>query len=256
MKEYPHYWYKFTRDGKVVRRNTKQSNRRTAEELESTHRTRLARGEADLPMGKAPTLAAFNPVLTSRTGKARSTEFYASRMKALLAFPPLANARLSDIDEPLIEKYLASRREEVSPATLNRELATLSKACGSPVIKSSSTGYPRSDASPVSTTVNSCSSATTRALTSGRALIPSGMLRRWSWRRRSARGGTGTDVADVVLEASDGKKFGWLHVRVGKTKAAERVVSLTAKAAKCSRPARSHQQCSGFFRTKSRQAPR
>lgn len=232
VKEYPHYWYKFTRDGKVVRRNTKQSNRRTAEELEATHRTRLARGEADLPVGKAPTLAAFNPVLTSRTGKARSSEFYASRLKALLAFPPLANARLSDIDEPLIEKYLASRREEVSPATLNRELATLSKALRLARDKKLIHGLPKIRREPGEHHREFVLKPDDQGAYLGACPDPlrdvAALVLETALRLGEALALT---WADVVLEPSDGKKFGWLHVRVGKTKSAERVVSLTAKAA-------------------------
>ncbi len=125
---YPHWHYKFERDGRTIHRNTKQGNKQTAKELEAKHRTGIARGEAEFLPARVPTFAQFNPVLVSRTGKIRSTQFYADRMKALLAFGPLANARLTAIDADLIEKYVASRRGVDSPATINRSLATLRKA--------------------------------------------------------------------------------------------------------------------------------
>ena len=40
-------------------------------------------------------------------------------------FRPLASAKLDDIDECLIDRYVQERRKKVSPATVNRQLATL-----------------------------------------------------------------------------------------------------------------------------------
>lgn len=55
-------------------------------------------------------------------------EFYNSKLARLLEFSPLASARLSEIDEALIDSYVQHRRKAVSPASTNRELATLRKA--------------------------------------------------------------------------------------------------------------------------------
>jgi hypothetical protein len=58
--EYPHSWYRFKRNAIQIRVNTKQSNRRVAEELESAHTTRLAKGEAGLrDYRDVPTLKQF-----------------------------------------------------------------------------------------------------------------------------------------------------------------------------------------------------
>src|SRR5580698_3360887 len=133
-REYPHYWYKFTRDGRTVRVNTKQPNKRTAEDMENAHRTRLAQGDADLLTGKSPTFAAFSaamPPLTSKTGKDKTTKFYADRLRALLEFSPLAGARLSHIDTGLIDQFKAARLAAGDAiSSVNGCLRTLRKALG------------------------------------------------------------------------------------------------------------------------------
>lgn len=43
----------------------------------------------------------------------------------LLKYEPLRERRLDQIDEALVERYVIWRRKEVSPTTVNRELATL-----------------------------------------------------------------------------------------------------------------------------------
>jgi hypothetical protein len=129
--EYPHYWYQFKRDGVAVRINTKQSNRRTAEELEAAHRTRLAKGEAGLRNPRdVPTLKHFKERFekATETTSPKTKKFYSGMLKALLRFPHMAEARLNRIDEALIQNYVEWRGENVSRSTVNRELATLRKA--------------------------------------------------------------------------------------------------------------------------------
>ena len=60
--------------------------------------------------------------------KPATISFYASKLRSLLAFAPLANSRLDHIDEALIEKYVQHRRATVGPGSTNRELATLRRA--------------------------------------------------------------------------------------------------------------------------------
>jgi len=45
----------------------------------------------------------------------------------LLDFEPLVSARLDSIEEELIERFVQRRNEQVSPASVNRALATLRK---------------------------------------------------------------------------------------------------------------------------------
>ena len=42
------WWYKFNWNGEAIRESTKQSNKRTAEQMEATHKTSLAKGEVGL----------------------------------------------------------------------------------------------------------------------------------------------------------------------------------------------------------------
>ncbi len=42
------WWYKFTWNGEQIRESTKQSNKRVAEQIESAHKTSLAKGEVGI----------------------------------------------------------------------------------------------------------------------------------------------------------------------------------------------------------------
>jgi len=54
------YWYKFMWQGGLVRESTKQGNDRVARQMESAHRTSLAKGEVGIREKKpAPMLAEF-----------------------------------------------------------------------------------------------------------------------------------------------------------------------------------------------------
>jgi hypothetical protein len=54
------YWYKFMWQGKLVRESSKQGNDKIARNMESAHRTSLAKGEVGIREKKpSPTLAEF-----------------------------------------------------------------------------------------------------------------------------------------------------------------------------------------------------
>ena len=54
------YWYKFVFNGQLVRESTKQGNDKVARQIESAHRTSLAKGEVGIREKKvAPTLKEF-----------------------------------------------------------------------------------------------------------------------------------------------------------------------------------------------------
>src|SRR5207237_8097768 len=55
-------------------------------------------------------------------------DFYEEKLRRLLEYKPLAEARISDIDEKLIEAKVQHRSKKVAPASINRELATLRRA--------------------------------------------------------------------------------------------------------------------------------
>src|SRR5439155_3092494 len=97
-----------------------------------------AKGEAGIFDRKpAPTLKDFaqkfiDAVQVRNGQKPATVAFYAEKLSHLLQFKPLASARLSKIDESLIESYVQQRSRdkgrrdgELAPATINRELATL-----------------------------------------------------------------------------------------------------------------------------------
>ena len=134
MSIYKHnsiYWMEFLHNGRRFRRTTGVSNRRQAEQIEAAFKTQLARGEVGIEDRKpAPTLKGFAQqfvdfVATRHAEKPQTIDFYARKLAQILNFEPLRERRLDQIDEALIERYVIRRRKEVSPTTVNRELATL-----------------------------------------------------------------------------------------------------------------------------------
>jgi integrase len=140
----PYWYYRFMRNGMPVNVSTKQRNKATAEELEAAHRMRLAKGEVGIrDLSEIPTLQTFKDRFTKAIeirsdAKPETIDFYKRKLKNLLTYPPLARQRIDRIDERLIEKYVHFRRDQIigkdeqkrniSPAAVNRELATLRRA--------------------------------------------------------------------------------------------------------------------------------
>lgn len=86
-----------------------------------------------LRQAKMPTLSGFaqrfiDAIQVHCASKPQTIRFYAQQMAALLQFAPLADARLCDIDEALIEAFVQHRIVATSTATVNRGLATLRRA--------------------------------------------------------------------------------------------------------------------------------
>jgi len=80
-----------------------------------------------------PTLRGFSQrfidaIQIERASKPQTIRFYAQQMTALLQFAQLADARLCDIDEALIQAFVEHRAATTSTATVNRGLATLRRA--------------------------------------------------------------------------------------------------------------------------------
>ncbi len=99
--------------------------------MEAAHRTALAKGEVGIREGKpVPALKDFSQrfidaIQVRCAEKPNTIRFYANKLARLLEFEPVAFARLDKIDEALIESYVQNRSKQVSPASVNRELATL-----------------------------------------------------------------------------------------------------------------------------------
>jgi integrase len=125
------YWYHFIFSGEHIQESSKQGNPRTARQIEAAHKTALAKGEIGLAERKpAPLLKDFaqrfiDSIQVRCAEKPRTVEFYGQQLARLLDFEPLASARLSDIDEAIIESFVQNRSQQVSPASVNRALATL-----------------------------------------------------------------------------------------------------------------------------------
>jgi integrase len=96
--------------------------------MEAAHRTALAKGEVGIRERKpCPKLRDFVPRFQGaiHTAKPATLEYYAEKLRRLTEYGPLANATLCQIDEALIQEYVAKRKSEVSVASVNRELAVL-----------------------------------------------------------------------------------------------------------------------------------
>ena len=125
------YWYHFYFNGQHIQKSTKQGNPRVARQMEAAYRTALAKGEVGIIERKqAPTLKQFSQpfmdaVSVQCSAKPRTVRFYAEKLTRLLEYEPLATASLDVTEEALISQYIQHRRREVSPASVNRELATL-----------------------------------------------------------------------------------------------------------------------------------
>jgi integrase len=132
------YWYEFTFRGERIRESTKQGNKEVAFTMQAAKRTQLAKGEVGIVEKQpAPTLKEFEPRFTKAietlcASKPATISFYKSKLRPLLGYEPLAAAPLDVIDEAAVNAYKQHRARQVSrrnralsPASVNRELATL-----------------------------------------------------------------------------------------------------------------------------------
>jgi len=231
------YWFHFWWNGEHIQQSTKQGNPRVARQIEAAFRTRLAKGEVGIVDKKqpAPTLRGFaerfkDSIKVRSAEKPETIRFYLSKLDRLLEFEPLASVRLDGIDEGLIENYVQRRRKTVSPASVNRELATLRRLLGLayewhiidriPTVKKLP-GERNREA------VMSREQETAYLVVAPQPLKDVALLMLDTGMR------VGEVVAleknDVHLDPSNGAKFGYVRVRDGKSKNARRVVSLTGR---------------------------
>lgn len=151
-------------------------------------------------------------------------------MDRLLEFQPLASAKLNKIDEALIEKYVQQRRNNVSPATVNRELATLRRMfylakewkviVGLPQIRMLAGERIREFVLSHDQERNYLDFAPQPLKDSALLILDTGL-----------RVGEAVNLEwpDVYLEPVGSAKYGYIRIRSGKTKNAKRNVSLTAR---------------------------
>jgi integrase len=132
------YWFEFVFKGKRYQQSTKLTNQNDARSAAAAYRTKLAKGEFGIEDPEpVPTLLKFSvdfmkQIRMDCASKPRTIAFYEEKLKRLLLYPKLAGAPLDRIDEDLIEAYKrvrstsqSRRKKLVSPASINRELATL-----------------------------------------------------------------------------------------------------------------------------------
>jgi integrase len=129
------YWYKFMWQGRLVRESTRQGNDKVARQMESAHRTSLAKGEVGLREKKvAPTLREFinnrfEPWARGTFEKSSPKtwrDYYKVGIKTVLAYKPLADSRLDEITSESASAFAAHRRGEGRQvSTVNSSLQIL-----------------------------------------------------------------------------------------------------------------------------------
>jgi integrase len=127
------WWYKFTWNGELIRESTKQTNKRVAEQMESAHKTSLAKGEVGIrdrvsvPTLKDFTERDFRPYIEARfQNKPKTLEYYRTGLKNLNGYPPLADCILDEISAERIAGFVVKRREAgLQVSTINRQLEVL-----------------------------------------------------------------------------------------------------------------------------------
>jgi integrase len=128
------YWYKFMWQGKLVRESSKQGNDKVARQMESAHRTSLAKGEVGIREPKQfPTLKEFcknrvEPWAKSRfeTTCVKNWTWYRTGIRALTGYKPLADARLNAITSELASSFAIHRlSQKMQISTANNSLRVL-----------------------------------------------------------------------------------------------------------------------------------
>jgi integrase len=127
------YWYKFMWQGKLVRESTKQGNDKIARQMESAHRTSLAKGEVGIREKIAASKLAeflkrdFLPY-TDETFKSKpaTARYYRTGAKSLQN-SRLSGLRIDEISDQHARQY-ASKLTHLSPSTVNCGLRTLRRA--------------------------------------------------------------------------------------------------------------------------------
>jgi integrase len=231
------YWYHFVFNGEHIQRSSKQGNANVARQIEAAYKTSLAKGEVGIIEKKpAPTLKDFaqkfiDAIQVRCAAKPKTIEFYAQQLKRLLGFEPLASSRLDKISEGLIESFIQYRiQQEVTPATVNRALATLRR------LLRLAYDWKVIDRTPKIVLLNGekirefvlsykdeeryLNEASKSLRDIATLIIDTGL-----------RAGEALDLGwkDVHFEPLKGAKFGFVHVNKGKSKNAKRNLSITKR---------------------------
>jgi integrase len=123
-----HFRYKW--QGRSIRKSTKQSNKRVAEQMEAADRTARAKGEAGL--GEKPVAPFLDRFIEERIRpyslrqKATTARWFRDGMNPLLTYKPLATSRLDEITSESVAVYSDYRKSRgFAVGSINRELRVL-----------------------------------------------------------------------------------------------------------------------------------
>jgi hypothetical protein len=128
------YWYEFELHGDRYRGSTKCTSERAAANYEATLKSQIMHARIGIEKGpkSTDTLREFRKKFLDDckgTVDPETYEYYRSKLDCgPLAWKPLADAELKDIDEDLIDKFVLSCRKRVGLRTTNHYLRTLRKA--------------------------------------------------------------------------------------------------------------------------------
>jgi integrase len=129
------YWYKFMWEGKLLRESTKQGNDKVARQIESAHRTSLAKGEVGL-RDKKPVLSLakfiderFEPWAKATFGKSSPKtwlDWYRVGLRAIKGYKPLADSMLNEINGEMVAEFAFHRQAKgLQVSTVNSSLRVL-----------------------------------------------------------------------------------------------------------------------------------
>jgi hypothetical protein len=108
------WWYKFFWNGEPIRASTKQSIKRTAEQIEAARKASLAKGEVGIKeLAPAPAFREFSErflAWVEGAKKPNTVKYYNDMVRILLRYQPLAGAKVIQIDRDLIARYSEKRR--------------------------------------------------------------------------------------------------------------------------------------------------
>jgi len=134
------YWYKFMWQGRLVRESTKQGNGRVARQVESAHRTSLAKGEVGIRERKpSPTLRDFinkrvDPWAQATFKKnclGTYVRWYRTGFRAICAYAPLASYALGELTSEHFADFASYRLEKgMKISTVNSNLRVLRRVLG------------------------------------------------------------------------------------------------------------------------------
>ena len=129
------YWYRFMWKGRLVRESTHQTNGSMARQMESAHRTSLAKGEVGIRDKKpSPTLAEFidrrfDPWAKATFEKSSPKtyfDWYRVGFRALKGYRPIANCTLETISGENIADFASYRQGRgLQISTVNSSLRVL-----------------------------------------------------------------------------------------------------------------------------------